>query len=99
MLRDVAIADLSELMGKSLLVGITYLGDEDEVLSQLQFAGVVTAVDPLVAIDRPGLDPFSLPAAVDAFDHAEPGDYRLRATGETVVNPDFITTWTVHTPD
>jgi hypothetical protein len=36
-----------------------------------------------------------LPPEPDAFDEAVPGEYRLRSTGEVVVNPAFTTSWTV----
>ena len=87
------------MLGKLLLVGITYLNDDESVNEQLQFAGTVLAVEPLVSIDRgEGRVPFTLPPAEEAFEPAPPGDYRLRKTGEVVVNPDFMTTWTVHKP-
>ena len=39
---------------------------------------------------------FTLPADADGFLAARPGVYRLKDTGEEVVNPDFTTVWTVH---
>jgi len=87
------------MLGKLLVVGITYLDDDEGVDEQVQFAGTVLAVEPLVSIDRgEGLDPFTLPPEEDAFEPAPPGEYRLRATGAVVVDPDFMTTWTVHKP-
>jgi hypothetical protein len=29
------------------------------------------------------------------YEQASPGEYRLRSTSEVVIDPDFITTWTV----
>jgi len=87
------------MLGRLLLVGITYLNENGGVDEQIQFAGTVLAVEPLVSIDRgQGRDPFTLPPEEDAFEPAPPGDYCLRATGEVVVDPDFMTTWTVHKP-
>ncbi|MFX0060574.1 MAG: hypothetical protein ACFFC7_00125 [Candidatus Hermodarchaeota archaeon] len=40
----------------------------------------------------------SLPPDLSAFQKAEPGDYRLRSTGEVVINPDFTVLWTVQPP-
>ena len=45
-----AIANLSQLIGKTLLVGITYLDSDGRVDRQIQFAGLVVAVEPLVTI-------------------------------------------------
>jgi hypothetical protein len=87
------------MVGRVLLVGVSYLDEVGEVRDQIQFAGVVLAVDPLVTIERSGKDPFTLPPVPDAYDIADPGEYRLRSTGEVVVDPDFVTTWTVRPPE
>jgi hypothetical protein len=95
----VAIEDLAEMIGHRVLVGITYLDARGDVVEQEQFAGTVRAVDPLVSIDRGAGEPFTLPPEPNALARGHPGTYRLRETGETVVDPDFVTTWTVHPPD
>ncbi len=38
---------------------------------------------------------FRLPFDPEALKVAAPGEYRLRSTGEVVVNPDFTTVWSV----
>ena len=94
-----AIANLSQLIGKTLLVGITYLDSDGRVDRQIQFAGIVVAVEPLVTIERGTEKPFTLPPAVDNFfEVGTPATYHLRSTGEVVVDPDFVTTWEVHSP-
>ncbi len=87
------------MIGKQLLVGITYLGSKGKPDTRLQFAGTVTAIEPLVTIDYGQPDLFTLPPNPDAYDPAPPGQYTLHETGEVVENPDFITTWTVGPPD
>jgi len=94
-----AIGRLEDLVGRRLLVGITYLDAADQVVEQVEFCGLVLSVDPLVSIDCGDEEPFTLPPAVDAYDIAGPGEYRLRSTGEVVVDPDFVTIWTVTAPD
>jgi hypothetical protein len=94
----VGLADLAQMLGKTLLVGITYLDSDERVTKQVQFAGTVIAVEPLVTIDRGERKPFTLPRGEDAYFVASPGEYRLRETGEVIVDPDFVTTWAVHTP-
>jgi hypothetical protein len=91
----VAITDLRQMIGKTVLVGINYLDSAEEIIEQIQFAGVVTSVDPLIAIECGEAEPFTLPPEADAFDAATPGEYRLRSTGEVVVDPDYVTSWTV----
>ncbi len=93
-----AITDLRQMIGKTVLVGITYLDSVEEIVDQVQFAGVVTSVDPLIAIEWGDAEPFTLPPEADAFDAADPGEYRLRSTGEVVVDPDYVTSWTVAAP-
>ncbi len=52
--------------------------------------------DGVVVVERPGEDePAVLPADVAAYRQAEPGRYTLAETGETVVNPDFLSTWRI----
>jgi hypothetical protein len=94
----VALDDLSEMIGRRVLVGITYVDAQGVVVNQDQFAGIVQEVEPLVAIERGSGDPFTLPPEPAAFERAQAGEYRLRSSGETVIDPDFITTWTVRAP-
>ena len=92
------IDDVEHLLGKTLLVGVTYLDDHGAVERSVEFAGPVIAVDPLVAIEVSGSPgPFTLPPEPDAFDAAGPGQYNLR-NGEVVIDPDFLTIWTVTPP-
>ena len=51
-----------------------------------------------MTIERGTEEPFTLPAATEAFYVATPGTYHLRSTGDVVVDPDFVTTWAVHHP-
>jgi hypothetical protein len=91
---------LTGMIGKRILAGITYLDDAGEVVNRLEIVGTVQSVEPLVAIHRgDDADPFTLPPEPDAFEPAPPGDYRLRSTGEVIVDPDYLTTWTVRPSD
>ena len=40
----------------------------------------------------------TLPPDVGSFRDAKPGVYRLRSTGEDVVDPDLTTVWTIREP-
>jgi len=92
------LEDLNEMIGQTVLVGITYVDPDGGVVHQDQFAGVVQQVEPLVAIDRGADEAFTLPPDLGAFDRAQPGEYRLGTNGETVVDPDYVSTWTVRAP-
>ncbi len=41
-----AVVDLADMIGKKLLVGVTYLGADDLPQHSIEFAGIVTAVGP-----------------------------------------------------
>ena len=87
---------LDELLGKVLLVGITYYTHDNEYIEQKQFYGtVVEANETLVRIKQKDGTDFTLPPDLSSTQRARPGEYKLRSTGEVVVNPDFLATWNV----
>lgn len=94
-----AVDDLEQMMGSTCLVGITYLDDDGSVVNVRQFVGTVVEVDPIVAIDSGDDELFTLPPENEAFSRAEPGSYPLGDTDEVVVDPDFLTTWSVSSSD
>ena len=98
---DQVFADV--LLGKRVIVGLTYVNDADEVTRLVQMHGVVGLADSAsgVRLDLQGVkagEIYWLPPQVDNFEPAKPGVYRLRETGEEVVDPDFISTWTIQAP-
>ena len=90
-----------ELIGATVLIGITRLGDDG--YEQEQMFGVIRSANPrngfevALAGSREG-QTYWLPPDLRSFSLAAPGEYRLRSTGETVTNPDFTSTWTVGPP-
>jgi hypothetical protein len=87
-----------DLIGKRLLVGLTYLDADGEVVSTVQFSGVIAegGGDEMLSVRRDDNgEIFTLPPEVEP---APPGEYRLRSTGEVVVDPDYLATWTIQ-PD
>jgi hypothetical protein len=93
-----------ELVGKSLLVGITTQDPRGNVLGQKQVHGRITAADPAhgLVIELAGANagkPFTLPPDLRSLKPARPGEYRLRSTGEVIRDPDFLATWIVERPD
>lgn len=96
--------DLAQkLIGSIVLVGITYMDPEGQPESQAQYFGMVTSADrdQGIAIECHGHfagEICVLPPQTEAFAKAEPGTYRLRSTGEEVVDPDFLTSWTMQRP-
>ena len=96
-LFDHALA--AELLGKHVLVGITKLDHEENLLEQVQYHGEVVVADQrdgfCVKLRGTREGQFEwLPPDTRAFTPARPGEYRLYSTGEVIANPDYTTTWT-----
>jgi len=93
----------SELVGSLVLVGMTFLTAGEKFESAEQFFGRVLKADKRDGVylqlegSRSG-EFYNLPPDTRSFKHADPGEYRLRSTGETVVDPDFLCTWTITRP-
>lgn len=93
--RDVDTGRAEDYLGKTILVGITYVDRDDKVVDQIQWHGTIEAIDPLLQIRVAGsAEVRTLPPQVE---DAAPGEYTLRSTGDVVSNPDFLATWTVET--
>lgn len=87
----------AELVGTHVLAGVTEMDHAGRVVRQRQFHGTVvraSAREGVILVDREGRE-HSLPLDRQAYEPAEPGEYRLRSTGEVVVDPTWLTTWTV----
>jgi hypothetical protein len=92
------------LIGKCVLVGVTIEDKRGSTKRQEQFFGFVSSAEAGVGVElqlqgsRKGEVKW-LPPATHVFNTASPGTYRLRSTGEEVVDPDFTATWIVVQPD
>ena len=88
-----------EMLGKTMLVGMTYTDPRGDRLEQ--FYGEVVSVDRAKGVpsrlagSRSG-EVFWLPPDLRSVFRAPPGSYRLRSTKEIVENPDYTAAWTVH---
>jgi hypothetical protein len=89
------------IVGKTILMGLTYLDENEEVLKQVQFYGTVTSADENqgIAILKANNKDFFLPPDINSIVAAPAGEYKLRSTGEIIVDPDLLTTWTVTPPN
>lgn len=90
--------EISDLINKVLLIGITFVDEHDELVTQIQVYGPIVRVNAEgIVILRNGLaTEFTIPPDFAHLSEAQPGEYRLSATGEVVVNPDYISSWTVN---
>jgi hypothetical protein len=91
--------DDGKYMGKHVLIGITYVDAEDQVVEQVQCHGKIIRIDGSgIFVEQADGETFALPPDIESFRPAKPGVYRLRSSGEVVENPDFLSSWTVHAP-
>jgi hypothetical protein len=94
----------AELIGKYVLVGVTVEDRRGAHKRDEQFHGTVLSADRKSGIKvalrgtREGQTKV-LPPATNIWQRAEKGVYRLRSTGEKVVDPDFTATWQLIQPD
>lgn len=88
-----------ELLGKVLLVGFTYYTHNNEYIEQKQFYGKVTEANKnIIRIQQNDGTELTLPPDLSSTRRARQGEYKLRSTGEVVINPDFLATWNVTKP-
>jgi len=86
----------SDLVGKVILVGLTYYTHDKQLIEQKQYHGTVIRADEKgIAIQKSNGEEVLLPPDLRSTRVAPPGEYRERSTGEIVENPDFLTTWNV----
>jgi hypothetical protein len=92
------------LIGRRVLVGITYRRRGDDSIVRLeQVYGVVRAVDrsrgiTVVLEGALAGQTRVLPPANNTFEPAPAGTYRLKTTGESVEDPDFTAMWDIFEP-
>ena len=87
-----------ELLGKRVLIGVTHRTLDDEVASLEEFHGEVVRVnlDEGLVLKLPTGEERGIPPDLSRLEPASPGNYRLKSTGEVVVDPDFTAMWTVY---
>jgi hypothetical protein len=89
-------------VGKSILVGITTTSNEGAVISQTQLHGVISSASAEgIDVALQGLNSGStwrMPPCLADLSPARPGIYKLKASGETVEDPDFTYSVTVQKP-
>jgi hypothetical protein len=84
-------------LGKRVLLGVTVILPTGAVVEQRQLVGELMTVDASDGLELILDDGSSywLPPDVSALEEAPPGEYRLRSSGEVIVDPDYTCTWTV----
>jgi hypothetical protein len=92
-------AQVASVIGKHLLVGLTHRSLDDQVMSIEQFHGIIDRVNLqeglVLNLYGTGKER-SLPPDLSRLERADPGQYRLKTTGEVVADPDFTLMWTIY---
>ena len=89
----------ASILGKTILIGLTRV-KADGTSTDDQLFGEIVSASPggiLVSLggERAGQE-WNMPPTLNGIRVADPGTYRLRATGEEVVDPDFTVVWTIN---
>lgn len=94
-------SEASKYVGKTVLIGLTYLDHNEELIEQCQCIGTILTFSNEQGIQiklQDSDEPFALPPDPHGIQVAQPGTYRLRSTGQEIVSPDFVATWTITKP-
>jgi hypothetical protein len=95
---DFTEEQVQKVLGKTVLVGVTHRTLNDEVASLEQFHGKVLRVsrNEGMILQLPTGAERTIPPDLSRLEVASPGNYRLKVTGEVVVDPDFTAMWTIY---
>ncbi len=87
------------LQGKVFLIGLTFIDNEGELIEKYQTHGIVSELtdNGLIRIKRKDNSIFQMPYIKDTINKADKGEYKLRATKEVIIDPDYIMTWEIRT--
>jgi hypothetical protein len=85
------------MIGKVVLVSVTVRARDESILGEEQYFGTILRIseaDGMIIRRGDTQEEMWLPPALDHYVPADPGEYRLRSTGQVVVDPDYLATWT-----
>ena len=88
---------IEQLIGKHVLVGITYVDLDQQPIERRQLHGRIVRIDldNGIVLALANGEEYTLPPDLDALRSAEPGEYELSETGEVVVDPDYTSIWRI----
>jgi hypothetical protein len=87
-----------ELLGQTLLVGITFVDPEGKLVRRQQVFGTVTAVEEgsgVTIVQKHNGEPFVIAPILSAIEYAVPGIYQLSDADFAVDDPDYTALFTV----
>jgi hypothetical protein len=82
---------MSELLGKTVVIGVTCLNRAGEQIDSFQTFGTIEEVtDVWIGVRRDGFSElFGLPPAPALLEPAEAGTYTMRSSGAQIEDPDY----------
>lgn len=89
----------AEMVGKVVLVGVTYRNAKGEISETREYFGVVDRINAdegLVIIRGDTEEEMSLPPMLEHYQKAKPGTYNLKSCDYAVEDPDYLATWVVN---
>ena len=91
----------SDLVGSTLLVGLTYVDHDGEFVRRQQIFGTVISVGEssgIVIRQHRNGETFTIAPVLDAIEAGDPGIYQMADADEEVEDPDFTALITVRSP-
>jgi hypothetical protein len=90
----------NDLIGSTLLVGITYVDHDDQLIRREQVYGTVMSADQSsgIVIQQDAGEDFVIAPVLNAIEYAQPGIYQLADEDAAVENPDFTALLIVRSP-
>jgi hypothetical protein len=92
-----------QYIGKHLLIGIQHIevgqeAHDGKLIQQEQRHGEIVRANPAdgIIIKQANGEEYKMPPDLTLLEPAPNGEYRLRSTGEVVVNPDYIANWAIY---
>ena len=88
-------------LGKHILVGLTYLENDDSFIERKQFHGTIKSIskNTITFIRSDNGEDYSIPYDEGNLEPGQPeAVYELKSTGEAIENVDFISCWTIYPP-
>lgn len=94
--------EVQAIIGKYLLVGVTYRNHSEEITGIEQFHGEIIRAsrgDGIILRLYGSSEERWVPPDLSRLEPAAPGNYKLTGSGEIVVDPDFLSIGTVYPPE
>ena len=87
---------VKELLGKTLLIGMTYESHTGDIIERKQFFGPIIEISRqrgIVIQDQLAGGTFALPPDLQRLDPAPKGSYTLKPSGRVITDPDYTSQW------